>query len=70
MSHPPKDGETFDTTCTAEDVVATCEGGGLVANADNADGFFKKDSRYVWYVRASAPDDTAGSEAGQPQSGG
>lgn len=69
MSHPPKDGETFDTKCTADGVVATCEGGGLVANADNADGFFKQGNRYVWYVRTAAPDDTAG-DAGQPQSGG
>lgn len=66
MSHPPKDGETFDTTCTnANSLDAICEGGGLSTTAVNTDGFFKEHHRYVWYVRTAAADPPAG----EPETG-
>ena len=66
MSHPPKDGEVYKTTCTTASVgFATCEGDGLTATAENPDGYFKEHRRYVWNVTGLAADPPAG----EPEAG-
>ena len=50
MSHPPKDGEVYKTTCLSDGPTATLEGMGLSVTVENMDGYFHEGRVYVWHV--------------------
>jgi len=71
MSGGHRPGEVYDTVCTvANPSVATCEGDGLTATAENANGYFMVGTRYVWSVSPAAERDNLGADGPESQSGG
>ena len=70
MSHPPKDGEVYKTTCTAagptaEGQIAALFGDGISISVENMDGYFHQGRVYVWHVSNIA----AQPMAGEPEAG-
>ena len=71
MSGGHRPGEVYDTVCTvANPSVATCEGDGLTATAENSGGYFTVGTRYVWSVSPAPHGDSVGEDSAAPQSGG
>lgn len=61
MSHPPKDGEVYKTTCfKADSLTAILDGDDLTVTVGNTDGYFKAGALYVWHVRPAPVDHFTG----------